>query len=164
MSPFGLSRSTGLTLAEAENFVKAYFQQFPSVKLYLDEIKKTAAQKGYVETILGHRRYFPNLTTTTNTNIRNREEREAINAPIQGTAADIIKLSMLQIPEALRSASLRAKMILQIHDELFFECPHQELSKTVKICKDIMENVIELSVPILTEARSGKNWGSLVPL
>jgi DNA polymerase I len=164
MSPFGLSRTTGLTLAEAENFVKAYFEQFPGVKLYLEEIKHSAAQKGYVETLLGHRRYFPNLTTTTNANIRNREEREAINAPIQGTAADIIKLSMLQMPEALRSASLRAKMILQIHDELIFECPHQELSKTVKIVQDVMENVIELSVPILTEARSGNNWGSLIPL
>jgi DNA polymerase-1 len=164
MSPFGLSRSTGLTLAEAENFVKAYFQQFPGVKLYLDEIKRSAAQKGYVETLLGHRRYFPNLTTTTNANIRNREEREAINAPIQGTAAEIIKLSMLQIPSALRSASLRAKMILQIHDELIFECPEKELQNTVKIVKDIMENVIELSVPILTEARSGTNWGSLISL
>ncbi|MBI9049405.1 MAG: DNA polymerase I [Anaerolineaceae bacterium] len=164
MSPFGLSRSTGLTLAEAENFVKAYFLQFPGVKMYLDEMKLLAAQNGYVETILGHRRYFPNLSTTTNANIRNREEREAINAPIQGTAADIIKLSMLQIPQDLLSASLHAKMILQIHDELIFECPENELTETVKVVTNIMENVLVLSVPILTEARSGLNWGSLTTL
>ncbi len=164
MSPFGLSRSTGLTLGEAENFVKAYFLQFPGVRYFLDEMKKTAAQQGYVETILGHRRYFPNLTRTTNANIRNREEREAINAPIQGTAADIIKLAMLKIPEALISASLHAKMILQIHDELIFECPQNELNDTLHIVTDIMENGLQLSVPILTEARSGLSWGSLTPL
>jgi DNA polymerase-1 len=127
-------------------------------------MKKTAAQQGYVETVLGHRRYFPNLTRTTNANIRNREEREAINAPIQGTAADIIKLAMLKIPDALISASLHAKMILQIHDELIFECPQNELNDTLHIVTDIMENVLKLSVPILTEARSGLSWGSLTPL
>jgi DNA polymerase-1 len=164
MSPFGLSRSTGLTLGEAENFVKAYFMQFPGVKAFLEEMKRTAAQQGYVETILGHRRYFPNLTRTTNANIRNREEREAINAPIQGTAADIIKLAMLQIPQALISASLHAKMILQIHDELIFECPQNELNDTLRIVTTIMENVVQLSVPILTEARSGPSWGNLTPI
>src|SRR5690606_18929797 len=90
MSPFGLSRSTGLTLSEAENFVKAYFKRFPGVKAYLDSLRRMAMQQGYVETLVGRRRYFPNLATTTNANTRNQQEREAINAPIQGTAADIM--------------------------------------------------------------------------
>ncbi len=107
MSSFGLSRTTDLTLAEAEEFVKAYFKQFPAVKSYLDEMRRRAARQGYVETLLGRRRYFPGLSAQTNQNIRNREEREAINAPIQGTAADIMKLAMLRVPPALREAGTR---------------------------------------------------------
>ena len=98
MSPYGLMQSTGLTLAEAENFVQAYFTQFPGVKKYLDGIRKSAAVDGYVETLLGRRRYFPVLQGSANVQVRNREEQEAINAPIQGTAADIMKLAMLHIP------------------------------------------------------------------
>ena len=104
MSPFGLTRATDLTLAEAEDFVKAYFTQFPGVKKYLDGIRKSAAQDGYVETLLGRRRYFPVLQAKANVAVRNREEREAINAPIQGTAADIMKIAMLHIPPALQKA------------------------------------------------------------
>ena len=100
MSAFGLSRSTDLTLAEAEEFVASYFKQFPGVKAFLDGLRKSAAEKGYVETLLGRKRYFPNLKTQTNPNLRNREEREAINAPIQGTAADILKLAMIQDAES----------------------------------------------------------------
>ena len=98
MSPFGLTRTTDLTLAEAEDFVNAYFQQFPGIKSYLDEMRRRAAEQGYVETLLGRRRYFPALKTlTSNRNIRGREEREAINAPIQGTAADIMKIAMIRM-------------------------------------------------------------------
>ncbi|MBE9474329.1 MAG: DNA polymerase I, partial [Chloroflexi bacterium] len=108
MSAFGLSRYTDITLAEAEDFVYAYFEQFPGVKNYLDGMKAQAAEKGYVETLLGRRRYFLGLKTQTNRNIRNREEREAINAPIQGTAADIMKIAMLRVPKALKQAGLSA--------------------------------------------------------
>ena len=114
MSAFGLMRGTDLTLAEAENFVKAYFTKFPGVKKYLDGIRKQAAQQGYVETLLGRRRYFPALQGRTNPQLKAREEREAINAPIQGTAADIMKIAMLKIPPALKKAKLSGKMLLQI--------------------------------------------------
>jgi DNA polymerase-1 len=110
MSVFGLTRYTDLTLAEAEDFVKAYFKQFPGIKKYLDGIRKLAAQQGYVETLLGRRRYFPALQGKQNPQVKNREEREAINAPIQGTAADIMKIAMLKIPPAIREAGLSGKM------------------------------------------------------
>jgi DNA polymerase-1 len=118
MSAFGLTRTTELTLAESEDFVAAYFRQFPGIKKYLDGIRREAAQKGYVETLLGRRRYFPALKGQLNYNLKNREEREAINSPIQGTAADIMKIAMLKIPPALAQASLHGRMLLQVHDEL----------------------------------------------
>ena len=161
MSPFGLSRTTGLTLAESENFVKAYFNQFPRVKKYLDEIRLIAAKQGYVETLLGRRRYFPNLATATNMNVRNREEREAINAPIQGTAADILKIAMIKLPNALQKANLNAKLMLQVHDELLLECPKEELIETAALVKGVMEDAYKLSIPLSTEAKSGRDWGSL---
>ncbi len=135
MSAFGLTRSTELTLAEAEDFVKEYFREFPGIKRYLDGIRKSAAETGYVETLLGRRRYFPALKGQMNRNLRNREEREAINAPIQGTAADIMKIAMLKIPSALKSANLKGQMLLQVHDELVLECPGGELEKTVRVVK-----------------------------
>lgn len=161
MSAFGLSQTAGMTLAEAENFVKAYFLQFPGVKAFLDNLRRVATTQGYVETLLGRRRYFPGLANQTNANLRNREEREAINAPIQGTAADIIKLAMLKIPFALQSADLKARMILQVHDELLLECPENELNDTIRVVRSEMENAFTLSIPLTSEARSGKNWGSM---
>jgi DNA polymerase-1 len=164
MSPYGLTRSTDLTLAEAENFVKAYFARFPGVKAYLDGTRKTATERGYVETLLGRRRYFPNLKSGTNFNLRQREEREAINAPIQGTAADIIKLAMLDLPSRLKEADLSAKLLLQVHDELILELPKDELPKTAALVKQVMENAYTLSIPVTTDARSGASWGELEPV
>jgi len=161
MSAFGLTRSTELTLAEAETFVKAYFEKFPGVKKYLDGIKKQAASRGYVETLLGRRRYFPALQSKQNAMIRNREEREAINAPIQGTAADIMKIAMLKIPPALEKAKLKAKMLLQVHDEIVLECPKDELKKTAKVVKETMANAYQLDIPLSTEAKYGDNWGEM---
>jgi len=161
MSPFGLTRTTDLTLAEAENFVKEYFKEFPAVKAWLDKTRVEAAQTGSVETLLGRKRYFPNLKAGTNYAMRQREEREAINAPVQGTAADIIKIAMVRLPDALREAGLKTRMLLQVHDELIFEAPDGELEKAVKVIKDIMEHALELSVPLVTEARLGSNWGEL---
>ena len=161
MSVFGLTRTTELTLAEAETFVKAYFQKFPGVKKYLDGIRKLAAQQGYVETLLGRRRYFPALQGKANVQVKNREEREAINAPVQGTAADIMKIAMLKIPPALKQAGLKAKMLLQVHDELLFECPKGELKETARLIQDIMTNAYPLSIPLSTEARYGPNWGEM---
>lgn len=164
MSAFGLTRSTDLTLAEAENFVKAYFQQFPGVRRYLDQVRMQAYEQGYVETLLGRRRYFPTLKTQKNQNLRSREEREAINAPIQGTAADIIKIAMLRLPSALRSAGLGGKMLLQVHDELVIECSEDELESTAVVVQQAMESAYSLTIPLLTEARFGKNWDDMKPV
>jgi len=164
MSAFGLSRATDLTLAEAEDFVKAYFRQFPGVRTYLDQIRKLATQQGYVETLLGRRRYFPNLASLSNLNLRSREEREAINAPIQGTAADIMKIAMIHVPPALAQEKLAARLLLQVHDELVLECPPDELKKTARVVQQVMENAYHLSIPLLTDARWGTNWGNLQPL
>ncbi len=161
MSVFGLTRTTDLTLGEAEEFVKTYFQKFPGIKKYLDGIRKLAAQQGYVETLLGRRRYFPALQSKQNVQLKNREEREAINAPIQGTAADILKIAMLRIPPALQAAGLKAKMLLQVHDELVLECPEGELEETAQIVKETMSNAFPMSIPLSTEARYGKNWGEM---
>lgn len=161
MSAFGLTRTTDLTLAEAENFVKAYFMQFPGVKSYLDGTRKFAKQEGYVETLLGRRRYFPNLKNPVNQALRAREEREAINAPVQGTAADIMKIAMVRLPAALEKARLSARMLLQVHDELVLEVPADERSETIKVVTEVMENAYPLSIPLETEARWGHNWGSL---
>jgi len=164
MSSFGLTRTTDLTLAESEDFVAAYFQRFPGVKKFLDGIRQEVARTGYVETLLGRRRYFPGLQTHMNANLKNREEREAINAPIQGTAADIMKLAMLNIQTALEKENLHGKMILQVHDELVLECPSIELEQTAHVVQQVMENAYPISIPLTTEARWGTNWDELKPI
>jgi DNA polymerase I len=164
MSVFGLTRYTELTLAEAETFVKTYFQKFPGVKRYLDGIRKLAAQQGYVETLLGRRRYFPALQSKANVQVKNREEREAINAPVQGTAADIMKIAMLKVPVALKEAGLQARMLLQVHDELVLECPAEEVKESARVVQETMANAYPLSIPLSTEARYGPNWGDMKPI
>jgi DNA polymerase I len=165
MSAFGLTRTTELTLSEAEDFVKAYFERFPGVKKYLDGVRKSAAQDGYVETLLGRRRYFTQLGRAgANVAVRNREEREAINAPIQGTAADIMKIAMLRIPSALQRARLDAHMLLQVHDELVLEVPEAELEATSKVVRQVMEAAYPLDIPLSTEAKWGQNWDEMAAL
>lgn len=164
MSAFGLTRTTDLTLAEAEDFVAAYFKQFPGVKRYLDGVRRQAAEQEYVETLLGRRRYFPGLRNQSNRNIRNREEREAINAPIQGTAADIMKIAMLGVPPALAEAGLSGRMLLQVHDELVLECPEEEVLLVAAVVQKVMESAYRLSIPLATEARQGVNWGVMSPV
>jgi DNA polymerase-1 len=164
MSAFGLTRSSDLTLAEAEDFVEAYFKQFPGIKSYLDNMRRDAAKKGFVETLLGRRRYFPGLKSQGNPSTRAREEREAINAPIQGTAADIMKIAMQRVPMALLKNNLNGHMLLQVHDELVLECPENELKQTAKIVRNVMENAYNLIIPLQTEARVGLNWGEMTVL
>ncbi|MBI5353518.1 MAG: DNA polymerase I [Chloroflexi bacterium] len=161
MSAFGLARSTELTLSEADAFVKAYFDKFPGVKKYLDGIRRQAAEIGYVETLLGRKRYFPALQGKINMQLKNREEREAINAPIQGTAADVMKIAMLKIPSAIKAAGLKAKMLLQVHDELVLECPKNELEKTARLVQETMSSAYPMSIPLETEARAGVSWGEM---
>jgi DNA polymerase-1 len=164
MSPFGLSRTTDLTLAEAEDFVDTYFKRFPGVHDYLAQIRREAAQHGYVETLLGRRRYFPQLGGTdvhVSEQARARAEREAINAPIQGTAADIIKIAMLKLPEAMKEQGLASKMLLQVHDELVLECPKDQLQATVDTVRETMYHAYELCIPLKTDAKAGSNWSQM---
>ena len=164
MSAFGLSRGTGLTLGEAENFVREYFNDFPGVKQYLDGIRTLATRQGYVETLFGRRRYFPNLANPVNVNMRNREEREAINAPIQGTAADILKIAMIHLLPALKSSGSKARLLLQVHDELVLEVPQGEVKETAALVQKIMSDAVTLSIPLITDAKCGVNWGSMKPV
>ena len=164
MSAFGLSRSTGLTPAEASAFVKAYFDQFPKVSDFLEGLKQTASSQGWVRTLAGRKRYFPNLKREMNYNLRNREEREAINAPVQGTSADILKAAMITLPAELAKQGLHASILLQVHDELMLEVPDEELESTRKAVQNVMENITVLSVPLITEAKSGSNWGNLLSM
>jgi len=164
MSAFGLTRTTDLTLAEAEDFVQAYFQQFPSVKAFLDKLKRQAVQQEYVETLMGHRRYFPGLGVQKNQQIKQRQLREAINAPVQGTAADIMKVAMIDVAAALKASGLKGKMLLQVHDELVLECPKGELDQTARLVQEKMASAYPLKVPLKTEARAGLNWGKMEPV
>jgi DNA polymerase-1 len=161
MSPYGLTQTTDLTLAEAEDFVKAYFTRFPGVKKYLDNMRKQAREEGFVETMMGRKRFFPHLSTASNVNVQRREEREAINAPIQGTAADIMKKAMIEVDRMLSQKNLQSKILLQVHDELVLETPRGEISRTIPLVKSAMEGVAELDVPLVTEARVGQNWGEM---
>ena len=161
MSAYGLTQTTDLTLAEAEDFVETYFERFPGIKRYLNTIREQAKTQGYVETMIGRRRYFPRLQNATNYNIRRREEREAINAPIQGTAADIMKIAMKDVAKALSDANLSARILLQVHDELVIESPVEEINETVRILQSTMETAFQLDIPLKTDARCGADWGSL---
>jgi DNA polymerase-1 len=159
---FGLTRTTGFTLAEAENFIRAYFERLPGLKQYLDGTKRFAMEHGYVETLMGRRRYFPGLAQSANTRegaiARARAEREAINAPIQGTAADIIKLAMLRLPGAFAEAGLEAALLLQVHDELVVECKTADVKGVAGVLCEVMESAFTLDIPLGVEVRSGQNW------
>lgn len=160
MGAFRLSRDSELTLAEAENYIKAYFTRFPGIQRYLDETKEKARNDGYVETLLGRRRYFPIFkaaSSGSSIQARLRAEREAVNHPIQGTAADIIKVAMLRLHNALKG-NYRARLILQVHDELLLEVPEEELSEIEKLVVQIMSSATELAVPLKVDASTGNNW------
>ncbi len=160
MGPYRLARESGLTLAEAENYIKEYFERFPGIEDYLSGTKREAREKGYVETLLGRRRYFPifQARTRANREMVARSEREAINHPIQGTAADIIKIAMIDLDRRLREAGYEARMILQIHDELLLEAPDEELDDVRDLVVETMSGAFELDVPLKVEVSSARNW------
>jgi DNA polymerase-1 len=165
MSAFRLARESDLTLSEAESFVSAYFERFPNVRGYFEETKRKAAEDGYVETLLKRRRYFSVLqsrdTSRTTQMSRRAAEREAINMPIQGTAADIIKIAMTRLHAALRERGLRGQMILQVHDELVLEAPEDEAELTARLVSEVMEDAYPLDVPLRVDTHVGRNWGEL---
>lgn len=160
LSSFGLARDTKVTRKEAQSFIEGYFALYPKVKIFIDEIIKQTREKGYCSTILGRKRNIHDINSR-NANIRTRAERMAVNAPIQGSAADIIKLAMIECDKYIKENGIDAKCILQIHDELIFEVNENIVSEFTDIMKNIMERAVSLSVPLLVNAETGDNWGQL---
>ena len=157
ISGFGLSRNTGVSRKEAAEFIEKYFRTYPGVKCFMDNAAAEGADRGYAETLMGRRRYLPELKSP-KAPIREFGKRAAMNTPVQGTAADIIKLAMVRIDRALREAGLQSRLILQVHDELLLECPPEEADRAAELLREAMEGAIELSVPLVAEVHRGKNW------
>ncbi len=157
ISDYGLSQSLNITRKEAANFIEQYLNSFPGVKEYMDETIAKAKQKGYVTTILNRRRYLPDITSS-NFNLRSFAERTAMNTPIQGSAADIIKKAMIDMAERLTNEKLQTRMLLQVHDELIFEAPQEEIAILEKIVPEVMESAIKLIVPLKVDYAYGPSW------
>jgi DNA polymerase-1 len=161
ISAFGLAQQLGVPQGEAGDYIKAYFARFPGIRAYMERTKVQARDQGYVETLFGRRCYVPGIKDG-NPARRSFAERQAINAPLQGAAADIIKRAMIRIPGALAGAGLKARMLLQVHDELVFEAPDDEVAATQALVKDVMENacdpVVTLSVPLIVETGAAASW------
>ncbi len=157
ISAFGLAQDIGVSNAEAKRYIDSYFERYPGVRSFLDRTIADAKEKGYVTTLLGRRRFIPELRSAA-APVRNFGERTAVNTPIQGTAADLIKMAMVRIHGRMAREGFRAKMILQVHDELVFEVPDAELESLKTLVKEGMEKVLELAVPIRVDMGAGKNW------
>jgi DNA polymerase-1 len=157
ISAFGLARQLGISRGEAGDYIKAYFEKYPGIRDYMENAKESARENGYVTTLYGRKCFVPGINDKNGAR-RSFMERAAINAPIQGGAADIIKRAMIRLPGALKKAKLSGKMLLQVHDELVFEVPEKELDATAAVAREEMENVTELSVPLVVDAGSGQNW------
>jgi DNA polymerase-1 len=163
MSDFGLSSRAGISRAEAKAFIDNYFATYSGISYYMIQIKELARQQGFVTTLLGRRRSIPELRMS-NPALRGAGERMAINMPIQGTAADIIKIAMIRLPDRLRAAGLKARVLLQVHDELVLEVPRGELDAVAPIVRSTMEEALKLDVPLTVDVKVGDSWESMVPL
>ncbi|MBQ4074463.1 MAG: DNA polymerase I [Clostridia bacterium] len=157
ISDFGLARNIGISRKAAADFIARYFARYPGVKKFMDDAVKKGYEDGYASTLMGRRRQLPELKAS-NANTRNFGERAAMNTPVQGTAADIIKLAMVRVHQALKNENLKAKLILQVHDELMIEAPKEEEERVIEILRQCMESVIELVVPLVAEVKSGESW------
>lgn len=157
MSAFGLAKQLRVERKQAQNYIDQYFAQYPGVKNYMESTREFARDNGFVETVFGRRLYLPDINAK-NHNIRQYAERTAINAPMQGTAADIIKMAMIEVHNELESANLDAIMIMQVHDELVFEVDENSVEEVSQCCCQIMQNITKLAVPLLVDAGVGKNW------
>ncbi|GJL90369.1 DNA polymerase I [Hyphococcus sp.] len=161
ISAFGLANQLGISRSEAKDYIESYFKKFPGIRQYMDETIAGAKAQGFVETIFGRRTYVGGINDK-NPAMRGYSERQAINAPIQGAAADVIRRAMIRMPDALAKAGLNARMLLQVHDELIFECPQKEADKTCQVVAEVMVSApsptVKLSVPLVVDARAGNNW------
>ncbi|MCK4989321.1 MAG: DNA polymerase I, partial [Bacteroidales bacterium] len=157
ISAFGLSQRMHISRSDARQLIDGYFETYPQIRAYMDECIKMARERGYVETMYGRRRYLPDILSR-NSVVRGNAERNAINTPIQGSAADIIKIAMVNIQEAFESGQLRSVMILQVHDELNFDVKPNELQRVKQIVREKMEHAVKLKVPLTVDMGEGANW------
>ena len=157
ISEFGLARNIGVSRKQAGDFIVRYFERYPGVKKFMDEAVKKGYDQGYAVTMMGRRRQLPELKSS-NANVRNFGERAAMNTPVQGTAADIIKLAMVRVHGALKKEGLKARLILQVHDELLIETPQEEAETVARILQECMEQVYALKVPLVAEVKMGESW------
>jgi DNA polymerase-1 len=162
MSDYGLQQATELSRQEAAQFITAYFEKYPGIKGYLETTKTEARRSGYVQTILGRRRHIPEINSA-NRQIRIAAERMAINMPVQGTSADIIKVAMINLHREMKRQKLRSKMLLQVHDELIFEVPEEEMEMMRELVTKVMSTALALSVPLKVDIKTGANWGEMEP-
>lgn len=157
ISDYGLSQNLGITRKAAQQYIDTYFEKYPGVKEYMEHIVREAKDQGFVETLYHRRRYLPDINSR-NYNIRSFAERTAINTPIQGSAADILKIAMIELDKRLKESDLQATMLLQVHDELVFEVPESELERLDKLVSEVMEQAVALHVPLITDSSWGKTW------
>jgi len=157
ISDYGLSQNLGVTRKQAQQYIDTYFERYPGVKAYMENVVEQAKKDGYVETLYHRRRYLPDLYAK-NYNIRSFAERTAINSPIQGSAADILKIAMIEMNKRLKEEKLAATMLLQVHDELVFEVPEEELAHVDRLVKEVMEHAVTLAIPLVTDSNWGKTW------
>ncbi len=160
MSGYGLEQATELSRKEAEQFIATYFARYPGVSRYLDETRDTARRQGFVQTVLGRRRLIGEINSS-NRNLREAAERMAINMPVQGTSADIIKVAMIDLHREIKKQGLKSRMLLQVHDELIFEVPGDEEGVMCRLIPDLMSRAVELSVPVKVDVKKGKSWGEM---
>ena len=157
ISDFGLANNLGISRKEAKSYIDTYFERYPRIKNYMENVVREARDKGYVETLFHRRREIPDINSR-NFNVRGFAERTAINSPIQGSAADILKIAMIRLDQALRAGRFKSRMLLQVHDEIVLEVPANELTAIKTLVKEIMESAIELSVPLKADESAGETW------
>ncbi|HXJ82865.1 MAG TPA: DNA polymerase, partial [Candidatus Methylomirabilis sp.] len=160
VTAFGLSRGLAITSKQAQAYLNQFFARHQKVKAYLERTVAEGRERGYVSTLLGRRRYLPELKSG-NPNLRAFGERMATNAPIQGTAADLIKIAMVRMSRQLAARGLRSRMLLQVHDELLFEVPEDELHTLEALAVEVMESALELTVPLKVDVKAGIDWSAV---
>jgi DNA polymerase-1 len=156
-SAFGLSQSLNISRTEAKAIIDSYFEQFSALKTYMEHVVREARDNGYVETLLKRRRYLPDINSA-NAVVRGFAERNAVNAPIQGSAADIIKMAMIRVHEEMKKRKLKSKMILQVHDELVFDVVKEEIDEMKELVRNCMERAVEIAVPLEVSVDTGTTW------
>ena len=157
MSAYGLAERLNISIEEAKAFIAAYFQKYPRIKQFMDQSITDCQKNGYVTTILNRRREIPEIQSS-NHNLKEFGKRAAMNAPVQGSAADLIKIAMINVYKRLKRQNMRSKLILQIHDELILNVPLEEKDEAMKVVREEMENAMKLRVPLVAEATWGYNW------